>query len=73
MNFIDFIILAVVVCLLALIIYFSFIKKKDGCRNCPQSKSCKDKKQKEDKKECDGDCSCCDRHKKDPPPRQSDR
>ncbi len=68
MNYIDIIILVVVAALLGLIIYFSFIKKKDGCANCPQSKSCKDKKQKKnnDTEHCNGDCANCEtRHPKD--------
>ena len=35
MNFIDFIILAIVIVVLGLIIYFNFIKKdKDVCSKC---------------------------------------
>ena len=36
MNFIDFVILIIVLVLLGLIVYFNFIKKdKDVCSRCP--------------------------------------
>lgn len=64
MNFIDFIILAVVVCLLALIIYFSFIKKKDGCRNCAYRRTCREKKEVKKDKDRGGKCSECGKEDK---------
>lgn len=72
MNFIDAIILAVVLVLLGLIIYFSFIRKKSECSNCPHGKSCDKKKQKKDESKasenvCDGNCAACSHRENQPP------
>jgi len=49
MNFIDFIILSIVLAVLSLIVYFNFIKKdKDICSKCAYRRDdcdCRNKKQ----------------------------
>lgn len=45
MNIIDCIILVIVVALLGLIIYFSFIRKKDSCGKCAYRDSCPEKRE----------------------------
>ena len=43
MTWVDGIILAVVIALIALIVYFGFIRNRDkgGCRNCPEANGVK--------------------------------
>lgn len=40
MKFIDIVIIAISVLLIALVVYFAFIKKKEHCTGCPYKKRC---------------------------------
>lgn len=40
MKFIDILIIAISVLLIALVVYFAFIKKKEHCTGCPYKKRC---------------------------------
>ena len=57
-NWIDALILFFVFAILALIIYFSFIRKKKGdtpsaCKGCPYAKKCMEKSNLKENEECE--------------------
>lgn len=44
MNFVDFAIIGILIGIVSVVVYFSFIKNSgDVCGNCPYSKSCNKK------------------------------
>jgi hypothetical protein len=53
MNFADIVIVSLLIIIIGLLIYFSFIKNRgDPCRNCPYCKKC-DKSSCSNRGKCD--------------------